>query len=166
MANEDVNAAGSVAVQIRNANPRVAFVGFDSAWADNPRAPGAICSISRVSEKWVSFNPPVPVSFDQAAEFIQPLAKEHSVIIVAIDQPTVVPNPMGARPVDRVADAVIAWLGGGVQPANRSRAGMFDDGAPIWRFLTRINGIQNPERARSAPQWSSALCASRPASRK
>jgi predicted RNase H-like nuclease len=48
------------------------------------------------------------------------------VCVVTIDQPTMVPNPGGMRPVDKVAASLISWLGGGVQPANRSKKGMFD----------------------------------------
>jgi predicted RNase H-like nuclease len=70
--------------------------------------------------------------------------------LVAIDQPTIVPNQSGMRPAERVAASAISWLGGGVQPANRSRIGMFDDGAPIWRFLTNLGALENPERTRSA----------------
>jgi len=27
---------------------------------------------------------------------------------------------------------------------------MFDDGAPVWRFLTKLNAVEDPERARTA----------------
>jgi predicted RNase H-like nuclease len=55
------------------------------------------------------------------------------------------------RPVDRVAASVISWIGGGVQPANRSKEGMFDDAAPIWSFKQRLGATEDPERARTAP---------------
>ncbi len=45
---------------------------------------------------------------------------------------------------------MISWLGGGVQPANRSKIGMFDDAAPIWRFKSRLDATDDPEAARSA----------------
>ena len=72
--------------------------------------------------------------------------------LVAIDQPTIVPNATGMRPVDRVAASLVSWLGGGVQPANRGKIGMFDDAAPIWRFLAALNGIEDPEGARTAEE--------------
>jgi predicted RNase H-like nuclease len=53
------------------------------------------------------------------------------------------------RPVDRVAGSIVGWIGGGVQPANRSRVGTFDNDAPIWRFLSRLDCIQDPECART-----------------
>jgi predicted RNase H-like nuclease len=52
--------------------------------------------------------------------------------------------------VDRVAGSLISWLGGGVQPANRSMIGMFDDAAPIWRFKEALGATEDPEGARSA----------------
>jgi hypothetical protein len=71
-------------------------------------------------------------------------------VVVALDQPTIVPNVSGSRPVDKVAGSLVSWIGGGVQPANRSKAGMFDDAAPIWRFLEHLSAIENPPAARDA----------------
>src|SRR5690606_31040410 len=68
----------------------------------------------------------------------------------ALDQPTIVPNLTGSRPVDKVAASLISWIGGGVQPANRSKKGMFDDTAPVWTFKGALNPIENPEGARTA----------------
>jgi len=63
-----------------------------------------------------------------------------------------VPNISGMRPVDRVAASLASWLGGGVQPANRSRVGMFCDAAPIWRFVEILGATQDPEEARVAAE--------------
>lgn len=52
--------------------------------------------------------------------------------------------------IDRIAGALISWLGGGVQPANRSKIGMFDDAAPIWKFKEALGAIEDPEAARAA----------------
>jgi predicted RNase H-like nuclease len=41
-------------------------------------------------------------------------------------------------------------MGGGVQPANRGKVGMFDNGAPIWSFLTQLAGEEDPEGSRQA----------------
>jgi predicted RNase H-like nuclease len=71
-------------------------------------------------------------------------------VLVALDQPTIVRNEAGSRPVDKIAGSLISWLGGGVQPANRSKVGMFDDNAPIWAFLADLAAAQSPEEARSA----------------
>jgi predicted RNase H-like nuclease len=98
----------------------------------------------------VRFYAPQLVSFVQALKFIQEIATEDGVTLVALDQPTVVANLTSMRPVDRVAASVVGWLGGGVQPANRGRRGLFCDNAPIWRFLLALGATENPEMARTA----------------
>ena len=127
-------------------------VGFDSAWTDNARAPGAVCAIRCDHQGRLSSSDLQLASFAQAFDFI---AAEHSkcdVCVVALDQPTIVPNLGGMRPVDKVAASLISWLGGGVQPANRSKKGMFDDDAPIWRFKQRLNASDDAATARTAEQ--------------
>lgn len=128
----------------------VTFVGFDSAWTDNSKAPGAICSIVHDRDRFSDFTTPFLVSFDDALDYVRSIHVPDHLTVVAIDQPTIVPNPSGMRPAERVAASVVSWLGGGVQPANRSRVGMFDDGAPIWKFLTRLGATDDPEGARMA----------------
>jgi len=44
----------------------------------------------------------------------------------------------------------MSFLGGGVQPANTGRIGMFCADAPIWRFLDAIGATQDPEASRTA----------------
>jgi predicted RNase H-like nuclease len=128
----------------------VSFVGFDSAWTDNPALPGAICSIDYDGKQFSGFREPVLVRFSEALEFLREIDKPGQLTLVAIDQPTIVPNRSGMRPAERVAASTISWLGGGVQPANRARVGMFDDEAPIWRFLKDLRAVDDPERGRSA----------------
>ena len=128
----------------------VTFVGFDSAWTDNRSHPGAICAIHYDGERFSDFREPALVSFGQALDFIQAIHKPDHQTLVAIDQPTIVPNHSGMRPCERVAASPVSWLGGGVQPANRSKVGMFDDGAPIWSFLRDLSAVEDPERARTA----------------
>lgn len=126
----------------------ISIVGFDSAWTDNPKAPGALCIIrmNLAGERWLV--PPHLVSFDEALGEIR--ADTAPLRIIAIDQPTIVPNAFGMRPVDRAAASLISWLGGGVQPANRSKIGMFDDAAPIWRFKEQLGAVEDPETSRNA----------------
>lgn len=52
--------------------------------------------------------------------------------------------PLGARSAERGAGSVISFIGGGVQPANRGKAAMFGDDAPIWRFLEAVDARQDP----------------------
>ena len=131
---------------------REAFIGFDSAWTDNRRNPGAICAVILDDDQPPVFHPPRLVTFDQAAEFVLQTNCGCDYALIAIDQPTVVPNEHGMRPVERVAASLISKLKGGVQPARRSGLGasMFGDGAPIWRFLDCIGATQDPMAARGA----------------
>lgn len=126
--------------------------GFDSAWTDSPGAPGAICAIAFDAQGKADFHEPRLVSFSQALEFIDSKRHGYAVSLVALDQPTIVPNATGSRPVDKVAGSLISFIGGGVQPASRSKRGMFCDDAPVWRFLTSLNAAQEPIAAQSAAQ--------------
>ncbi|KSV76429.1 hypothetical protein N185_14840 [Sinorhizobium sp. GW3] len=133
-------------------NTTVSVIGFDSAWTDNPKAPGAICVI-RLNSQGASLHlEPRLASFSEAAELVRAERSQVSKCLVALDQPTIVPNLGGSRPVDKVAGSLISWVGGGVQPANRSKLGMFDDSAPIWRFKQALDAIEEPEVARTASE--------------
>jgi len=107
--------------------------GFDSAWTDQPKAPGAICAVGWDSLGCPSFHPPRLASFAQAQGFIAEARKGHDLVLVALDQLTLVPNATGMRPVDRLAGSLVSYIGGGVKPANRGKTGMFCHSAPIWR---------------------------------
>lgn len=126
-------------------------IGFDSAWTDNPKAPGAICVIRLDGDGAYLSLAPRLASFGEALDVIQSESEDAKKCVVALDQPTIVPNLTGSRPVDKVAGSLISWIGGGVQPASRSKKGMFDDAAPIWRFKQALGAIEDPELARTAP---------------
>ena len=128
------------------------LVGFDSAWADNPRNPGAICALHLAPEQVPRFDEPRPAGFEFALTFIRDRHDTGAVTIVAIDQPTVVRNEAKARPVERLVASVMSFAGGGIQPAYRgtNKASLFGDGAPIWRFLDALDFADDPERAAGA----------------
>ncbi len=126
------------------------FVGFDSAWMDNPRAPGAICALSMNDGEPRRWHPPVLVGFDAAHAFIADVIAGSRYNLVALDQPTVVPNLTGNRPVERLAGSLVGWNGGGTQPSNRGKAGMFCEASPIWRFLSALGATEDPEISRTA----------------
>ena len=127
------------------------FVGFDSAWTDNVKAPGAICAISRRAEGF-EFIPPRLARFAEAGSFIEALTNPDGFMLIALDQPTRVPNAEGGRPAERVAASVISRLGGGVQPARRTGGGAstFGEAAPLWPFLSRLQATEDPYASRSA----------------
>ncbi len=126
------------------------YIGFDSAWTDNLKAPGAICALQLENLRPIRFHPPRLASFGQALPFVRDVESSDGLTLIALDQSTIVPNLTGMRSVERAAASLISWLGGGVQPSNRGRLGMFCDASPLWSFLQALNARQDPERARSA----------------
>ena len=128
----------------------ISVIGFDSAWTDHPKKPGAI-SVIRIKDNVFSLaRQPELCSFAEAEAIIGIEQEVSAKCIVALDQPTIVPNLTGSRPVDKVSGSLISWAGGGVQPASRAKRGMFDDAAPIWRFKTALGASDDPEGARLA----------------
>jgi len=130
--------------------PTDTLIGFDSAWTDKPNAPGAICAMVMDGPRPLAFHPPRLATFTDALRFIDEVRSPDGVTLLALDQPTIVRNPTGMRPVERVAASLVSWLGGGVQPSNRGKVGMFCDASPIWGFLRALDAIESPEEARSA----------------
>ena len=51
------------------------YIGFDSAWTDNPKAPGAICGVGIENDQPVWFHPPQLVSAGQASRSSSSLRK-------------------------------------------------------------------------------------------
>jgi predicted RNase H-like nuclease len=81
--------------------PLTSIVGFDSAWTDLPKNPGAVCAIRIDAAGHRSFVEPQLASFTMALDFIDRQKTAGSRCLVALDQPTIVPNIAGLRPVDR-----------------------------------------------------------------
>lgn len=123
--------------KIRGLKNTIIF-GFDSAWKDIPDRPGAICAIEYDETGLSRFNKPKPSSFSEAMDFIAAKEKSYELSLVALDQSLIVNNTTGMRPVEKIAGSPIGWAGGGVQPSNKSRRGMFDDNAPIWSFKKKL----------------------------
>lgn len=139
-----MSASGSISAAQLATRRGVIFFGFDSAWMDNPKAPGAICAIGFDNTAKPRFIAPQLVGFSEALAFIETEQRGHRLCLVALDQPSIVPNATGGRPAERVAGAVISFIGGGVQPANRGKVAMFGDSAPVWRFLESLGARQDP----------------------
>ena len=77
-----------------------------------------------------------------AAGIIEDLQGECDYVLVAIDQPIIVPNCTGSRPVDLVVRSFMGKLGSAAQSAaqcgNGNQAAMFGNKAPVWKFINRI----------------------------
>lgn len=132
------------------AKPTDVFIGFDSAWTNNLKAPGAICASGIQGGRTVAWYSPRLASFDAALEFIRAVRSSDGVTLIALDQPTLVPNAESMRPVERAAASVVGWLGGGVQAAHTGKIGMFCAKSPIWQFLKDLGAFEDPEQARTA----------------
>ena len=117
-----------------------AFVGFDSAWAGNRQGAISCAVFQRDTLEKVCL--PQLADFSDAARMIEKLKKECDDVLVAIDQPIIVPNRAGSRPVDIVARTLMGRLRSGVQSASRTgkgyKTGMFGDNAPVWKFIDKI----------------------------
>ncbi len=123
------------------------LVGFDSAWT--PGNAGALVAVLRRTDgTYEELSDPQTVTFPMAAERIAAWQALHAPTstLVLLDQPTIVPNATGQRPVENLVGAPVSLRYGGVQPASRSRVEMFGDGAPLWPFLERFGGAANPQR--------------------
>lgn len=125
---------------------REAFIGFASAWGD--KKPGSIVWASFSDRNLIKCGLPKPTFFDDAINVYNELRACHDFLLVGIDQPTIVENYSGMRPVENAVSPLIGKLGSGVQPANLKKSKLFGPSAPIRQFLTNIDAIQDPMTAR------------------
>ncbi len=119
----------------------LAVFGFDSAWTDNPKKPGAIAALLKQPKGWV-FMPPQLATFAQARVFIAQYPATST--LIALDQPTIVNNSTGMRGAEKVAGSIVNKIGGGVQATNLGKANMFGPMAPVTQFMTALQVKHNP----------------------
>jgi predicted RNase H-like nuclease len=121
------------------------LVGFDSAWT--AKNSGAIASVLvRGDGTKQELGLPVSVDYSEAEQMILKWQAEHdpTSTIVLLDQPTIVRNRVGQRPVEHIVSSAVSRRYGGMQPANTGKREMFGVGAPVWSFLARFGGPANP----------------------
>lgn len=121
------------------------LVGFDSAWTATKS--GAIAGLAHLDDgTFHELGLPQSVDFPQAEEIILKWQAEiiPTVTVIMLDQPTIVNNTAGQRPVENIVGSPVSLRYGGVQPANTSKEKMFEAGAPVWPFLRRFGGPVNP----------------------
>ncbi len=119
--------------------------GFDSAWS--PKGKGAICAIKILDDKFELIHAPSIASFKDAASLVDNFDSAKTRVTIMIDQPTIVPNYVGMRPVEKYIARAISYVGGGVQPSNKSKISMFGADAEIWKFQKEYNFNLDPKRA-------------------
>ncbi len=124
------------------------LVGFDSAWA--PTNSGALVGVVRTNDgMFRELGLPQLVNYSEAESTILDWQIRHQVesTAVLLDQPTIVKNVTGQRPVENLVASPVSRRYGGIQPTNTARTGMFGRDAPVWRFLERFGGPANPLEA-------------------
>jgi len=114
------------------------FTGFDSAWY--PGKTGAICDLVLEADSLRIAAPPIPATWDCALERVRQPA-EIDLRVWAIDQPLVVANDQGCRPVDiDLMRALMRDFQVGAHTANLHRP-PWQPGAPIWQFLQALEQV-------------------------
>lgn len=107
---------------------REAFIGFDSAWGGKKLGSIAWASFSNRRLKRCCL--PKPAKFDEAVCVYNKLRACHEFLLIGMDQPTIIENNSGMRPVEKVVGSLIGRLKSGVQPANRKKE-VFGPNAPV-----------------------------------
>ncbi len=121
------------------------LVGFDSAWTRNNS--GALVGVLRSEDgTFEELGPPQIADFREAEEIIATWQAQHvpAVTTVLLDQPTIVKNATGQRPVENLVASPVSLRYGGMQPANTAKDEMFGKRALVWEFLYRFGGPANP----------------------
>jgi predicted RNase H-like nuclease len=121
------------------------LVGFDSAWTSTNS--GAIVGVLQLDDgTFQELGLPQIVNYREAEDVILKWQSElvPTATIVLLDQPTIVKNTAGQRPVENLVGSPVSLRYGGVQPANTARKEMFGKRAPVWPFLTRFGGPADP----------------------
>ena len=124
---------------------RTLIVGFDSAWTRTKK--GALVAASNTAgNRFSAIGEPEAANFDRAElmildwqEHIQP---DRTLILV--DQPLVVRNEIGQRPVENLMGSPVSRRFGGVQPASLKKRDMFGPAAPVRAFLHTFSGPTDP----------------------
>jgi predicted RNase H-like nuclease len=121
------------------------LVGFDSAWT--PGNVGAIVAVLDHDDGTCDeLGPPQTVDFSAAMRAVDGWQAAHSptATVVFLDQPTLVANAGGQRPVENIVGSPVGRRHGGMQPANTGKSDMFGAAAPVWRFLKAYGGPADP----------------------
>ena len=120
-------------------------VGFDSAWT--PTNSGALVGVLRADDGTLEdLGSPQAANYCESESAILAWQAEHKpgATIVLLDQPTIVRNSAGQRPVENLVGSPVSRRYGGMQPANTGRSEMFGQSAPVWQFLAQFGGPADP----------------------
>jgi predicted RNase H-like nuclease len=121
------------------------LIGFDSAWTAHNS--GALVGVVRLGDGNLrELGLPKIVNYPQAQGVISDWQAEFApaATIIMLDQPTIVGNASGQRPVENIVGSIVSLRYGGMQPANTSKTKMFGAEAPVWTFLETFGRASNP----------------------
>jgi predicted RNase H-like nuclease len=121
------------------------IVGFDSAWT-RTKAGAVVGALINDDGAIRELGEPTLVEYHEALDVVAgwQVTHEPSSTLVLLDQPTIVKNDTGQRPVERIVCSVVGRRRGGMQPANVGRRDMFGAGAPVWELVTDIGAVVDP----------------------
>ena len=121
------------------------LVGFDSAWT--PTNSGALVGAIHFDNGTLGgLGTPQIVDYRAAEDVILKWQAEQAptATVVLLDQPTIVKNAAGQRPVEHIVCSSVSLRYGGMQPSSTAKEKMFGKAAPVWPFLTRFGGPADP----------------------
>ena len=121
------------------------LVGFDSAWT-RMKVGAIVGAVLHDHGNITELGLPRLAQYENAAEIIREWQATHnaSSTLVLLDQPTIVVNEVGQRPVEQIVCPSVSRRRGGMQPGNRGRKDMFGAAAPVWEFLAGFGGAADP----------------------
>jgi predicted RNase H-like nuclease len=121
------------------------LVGFDSAWTAH-NSGGIVAALQLGDGSLIDLGNPRIANFEEAEHTILNWQTEQkpTATIILLDQPTIVSNAAGQRPVENIVGSPVGLRYGGIQPANIAKSSMFGVKAPIWPFLVRFGGPGDP----------------------
>lgn len=121
------------------------LVGFDSAWTiANSGALVGVLQLDDGTFKELGLSQTADYSKAEAVILQWQTEQAPTSTIVLLDQPTIVKNAVGQRPVENLVGSSVSRRYGGMQPANTAKEKMFGSEAPVWPFLSRFGGPADP----------------------
>lgn len=119
----------------------VLLIAFDSAWTANNR--GGMAIVLAAPGGLTTILAPMNCSFGEAEKRVADVIRQGLAdrVILALDQPLIVANEEGRRPVDGAASRVVGKFCSAVQPASLKRSQMFGPESPISLFLKSVEAL-------------------------